>query len=116
MAATIATIATTTTSTTPLIGAGDHKKPAEEITMTFAVSASSNTSSSTSSESVDSKATLPWIEKYRPFQLDEIISHTEIIGTIKKLLEKGELPHLLLYGPPGTGKTSALLAIARQIN
>lgn len=64
----------------------------------------------------DRKATLPWIEKYRPSQLDDLISHTEIITTVKRLLDKGELPHLLLYGPPGTGKTSTILAIARQLN
>ena len=58
---------------------------------------------------------LPWIEKYRPKNIDEIISHTQNINTIKKLLENESLPHLLFHGSPGTGKTSMILAIAKKI-
>jgi len=58
---------------------------------------------------------LPWIEKYRPKNIDEIISHTQNIDTIKKLLKNESLPHLLFHGSPGTGKTSMILAIAKNI-
>ncbi|XP_064620559.1 replication factor C subunit 5-like [Lineus longissimus] len=58
---------------------------------------------------------LPWVEKYRPNQLDELISHTDIINTISRFLKEDRLPHLLFYGPPGTGKTSTILAVAKQI-
>jgi hypothetical protein len=58
---------------------------------------------------------LPWVEKYRPTQLSELCSHTEIIGTLNKLMGSGHLPNLLFYGPPGTGKTSTILACARQM-
>eukprot|EP01064_Diplonema_japonicum_P034802 TRINITY_DN7341_c0_g1_i1.p1 TRINITY_DN7341_c0_g1~~TRINITY_DN7341_c0_g1_i1.p1 ORF type:complete len:360 (+),score=69.59 TRINITY_DN7341_c0_g1_i1:51-1082(+) len=58
---------------------------------------------------------LPWIEKYRPSTVDEILSHTEIISTITKLADSHQLPHLLLYGPAGTGKTSTVMAMARRI-
>ena len=58
---------------------------------------------------------LPWVEKYRPSQLDDLISHHSIISTIQSLISKNRLPHLLLYGPAGTGKTSTILAIARQL-
>ena len=47
---------------------------------------------------------LPWVEKYRPSTLDDLIAHEEIIGIITRLIESGKLPHLLFYGPPGTGK------------
>lgn len=57
-----------------------------------------------------------WVEKYRPQQLDNIISHTSIINTIGQLVDARKLPHLLFYGPPGTGKTTTLLAAARQLN
>ena len=60
-------------------------------------------------------STLPWVEKYRPSGLDQLISHHEIITTIQSLIAANRLPHLLLYGPPGTGKTSTILAIARQL-
>lgn len=58
-------------------------------------------------EMVLKNQTLPWIEKYRPKSLDEILSHEEIIGTLKIFLENKCLPHLLFYGPSGCGKCLA---------
>ena len=58
---------------------------------------------------------LPWVEKYRPQKIDEIISHDQNIETIKKMLEGSSLPHLLFHGTPGTGKTSLILAIANEL-
>jgi len=58
---------------------------------------------------------LPWVEKYRPNTLDDLISHAEIISTIKKFIDNEQLPHLLFYGPPGTGKTSTILAVAKEL-
>jgi replication factor C subunit 3/5 len=58
---------------------------------------------------------LPWVEKYRPVTLDDLVSHKDITSTIEKFIEKSRLPHLLFYGPPGTGKTSTILAMARKI-
>jgi replication factor C subunit 3/5 len=58
---------------------------------------------------------LPWVEKYRPKSIDEIISHDQNIETIKKLIIGGSLPHLLFHGSPGTGKTSTIMALAREI-
>lgn len=55
---------------------------------------------------------LPWVEKYRPATLDDLVSHTEIISTIHKFIKEDRLPHLLFYGPPGTGKTSTIKACA----
>ncbi|KAI9009920.1 P-loop containing nucleoside triphosphate hydrolase protein, partial [Phycomyces nitens] len=58
---------------------------------------------------------LPWVEKYRPAQLDDLVSHQDITNTIKAFIEAERLPHLLFYGPPGTGKTSTILACARAL-
>eukprot|EP00127_Corallochytrium_limacisporum_P006250 Clim_evm9s223 gene=Clim_evmTU9s223 len=58
---------------------------------------------------------LPWVEKYRPQKLEDLISHEDIVSTIKKFMEEDRLPHLLFYGPPGTGKTSTILACAKQM-
>ncbi|VDN97102.1 unnamed protein product [Rodentolepis nana] len=58
---------------------------------------------------------LPWIEKYRPESLSELMSHEEIVKTIRRFLDQGKLPHFLFYGPPGTGKTSTILAVAKQL-
>ncbi len=57
----------------------------------------------------------PWVDKYRPKKLDDIVAQDEVTKILKSTLKTGTLPHLLLYGPPGTGKTSTVLAMAREL-
>lgn len=57
----------------------------------------------------------PWVEKYRPTKLDDIVHHKDIISVLKQTLVTNEFPNLLLYGPPGTGKTSSIMALARAM-
>ena len=61
------------------------------------------------------KSSLPWVEKYRPNSLDELIAHEEIINILHRLIDSNKLPHLLFYGPPGTGKTSTIIACAKKM-
>ncbi|KAM3568617.1 hypothetical protein VYU27_009267, partial [Nannochloropsis oceanica] len=58
---------------------------------------------------------MPWVEKYRPSGLKDLVAHEEIISILTRLIERNQLPHLLFYGPPGTGKTSTILACAKQM-
>ncbi|WFD35387.1 Subunit of heteropentameric Replication factor C (RF-C) [Malassezia cuniculi] len=58
---------------------------------------------------------LPWVEKYRPESLDDVVAHRHIVDTLIRFHEASQLPHLLFYGPPGTGKTSTALALARRL-
>ncbi|CAJ1964080.1 unnamed protein product [Cylindrotheca closterium] len=58
---------------------------------------------------------LPWVEKYRPQRLEDLVAHEEIINIITNLIDSDNLPHLLLYGPPGTGKTSTIVAAAKRM-
>jgi len=47
--------------------------------------------------------------------VDDVVHQEEVVRTLKRSMETGNLPHLLFYGPPGTGKTSTILAIALQL-
>jgi replication factor C subunit 3/5 len=49
---------------------------------------------------------IPWIEKYRPSDIEQVMDQDEIKQSINKFIETKNVPHLLLYGPPGTGKTT----------
>ena len=61
------------------------------------------------------KTQLPWIEKYRPKYINDIISHGEIIKSLKKFIQMETLPHLLFFGPSGSGKTSTIICCANEI-
>ena len=58
---------------------------------------------------------LPWVEKYRPDKISNIIAHEQILNTLSTLMEKNNFPHVIFYGPPGTGKTTTILACAKHM-
>lgn len=58
---------------------------------------------------------LPWVEKYRPKKIDDIVSHQNIVKSIREFINSKSLPHLLFYGPPGCGKTSMIMSCANEI-
>eukprot|EP00392_Amoebophrya_sp_AT5.2_P008176 g8195.t1 len=58
---------------------------------------------------------VPWVEKYRPDNLDKIHGHEEILNTLQRFMRNNQLPNLLFHGPAGTGKTTTAVAICKQI-
>src|SRR6056297_1311354 len=58
---------------------------------------------------------MPWIEKYRPRRLKDVIQDQYLLDLFENCTKKMDIPHFLFYGPPGTGKTSTILALAREI-
>ena len=57
---------------------------------------------------------IPWIEKYRPDQFDNIVLDPTNRIFFKNILHKKYFPNLLFYGPPGTGKTTTILNLISE--
>lgn len=51
----------------------------------------------------------PWVEKYRPTNLENVILSETNKLIIRNIIEQDYFPNLLLYGPPGTGKTTTII-------
>jgi replication factor C small subunit len=58
---------------------------------------------------------LPWVEKYRPKDFEDIVSQNVAINNLKDFIKSGNMPHMIFTGPAGTGKTSAALIIAKKL-
>lgn len=57
---------------------------------------------------------IPWVEKYRPTQFENIVLDPVNRELFEKIIEKNEFPNLLFYGPPGTGKTTTIINLIQQ--
>lgn len=61
---------------------------------------------------------IPWIIKYRPKRISEVVNQEQAKKAIIDWLNRWpnvDKKALLLYGPPGTGKTSLVEAIANEL-
>ena len=58
---------------------------------------------------------LPWVEKYRPKYLRDIVGNDETIQALRRIAQDGNLPHLIISGMPGIGKTTSVLCLAREL-
>ncbi|MHA1986881.1 MAG: replication factor C small subunit [Promethearchaeota archaeon] len=57
----------------------------------------------------------PFVEKYRPKRLDDIVNQIGIIKRLKQFVKDKSMPHLIFAGPAGTGKTTSALAMVREL-
>ena len=57
----------------------------------------------------------PWVEKYRPQNLEDIVGQTHIIDLLKNYVDEKSMPNLMFTGPAGVGKTTAALALVKSI-
>jgi len=61
------------------------------------------------------KNRLPWIEKYRPSNNEDLILCPIMKNKIDNIIKSKTLPNIILTGSPGTGKTSTVLYLAKKI-
>ena len=60
------------------------------------------------------KTGIPWVEKYRPNDFDNIVLSNINRTIFKNIIEKNYFPNLLFYGPPGTGKTTTIINLINE--
>ena len=58
---------------------------------------------------------IPWTEKYRPANIDDIILDEYVEKQVKIFLQDRQNVHLIITGLPGIGKTSTVRCIAKKI-
>lgn len=57
----------------------------------------------------------PWVEKYRPQELKDIVGQKQIINRLEKYVGEESMPNLMFTGPAGVGKTTTALALVKAI-
>ncbi|KAJ2081124.1 replication factor C subunit 4 [Coemansia sp. RSA 988] len=67
------------------------------------------------STSATTNNTLPWVEKYRPTVLKDVVGNVETVDRLNVISSSGNMPNLILAGAPGIGKTTSILCLAHAL-
>jgi replication factor C subunit 3/5 len=62
----------------------------------------------------NTKQNIPWVEKYRPTQFDDIVLDPLNRKIFQNILDQNYFPNLIFYGPPGTGKTTTIINLINE--
>jgi replication factor C subunit 2/4 len=58
---------------------------------------------------------LPWIEKYRPRKLNDVVIGDHIKYKLSRIVDNKIMPNIIITGSYGTGKTSTIQCIKREL-
>ncbi|MBL7842865.1 MAG: replication-associated recombination protein A [Cyclobacteriaceae bacterium] len=64
------------------------------------------------------QANQPLAERMRPSTLDDLVGQEHLVGAggiIRKAIQLGNIPSMILWGPPGVGKTTIANIIAHEV-
>jgi len=64
---------------------------------------------------IGKKLDIPWIEKYRPRILDDIVLDKVTANKISRIIADKDMPNIIITGVPGIGKTTTILCIAKAL-
>ena len=63
---------------------------------------------------MQSNDNIPWVEKYRPTNFDNIVLDPANRTLFTNIIANEYFPNVLFYGPPGTGKTTTIINLIRE--
>lgn len=58
---------------------------------------------------------LPWVEKYRPQKLAQVVGQKNITSRLESYVSTRNLPNMMFAGPAGIGKTTSAVALAKEL-
>ena len=67
---------------------------------------------------IQQKMSAPLAERLRPQNLNEFIGQTHLLGKgaiLRRMIDSGRVPSIILWGPPGVGKTTLANIIANTL-
>ncbi len=67
----------------------------------------------------EDEAPRPLADRLRPAALDDVVGQDQVLGPgapLRRMLDAGKLPSLVLWGPPGCGKTTIARLIADHVD